>query len=81
MIHMGFSSDDNTSGWKLYDPVKNKFYISNQVRFNEQVFPMRSEEAIAQHADSSLSDILVYQTRGIWIPYDRDASPTLYSAV
>jgi hypothetical protein len=35
MIHMGIASDDYTSGWKLYDPVKNKFYISNQVCFNE----------------------------------------------
>jgi hypothetical protein len=38
-------------------------------------------EAIAQHADSSLSDILVYQTRGIWIPYDRDSPSSLYSSV
>jgi hypothetical protein len=65
----------------FYDAVKNKFYISNQVRFNEQVYPMSSEEAIAQHAESSLSDILVYQTRGIWVPYDRGAPSNLYSSV
>ena len=81
MIHMGIASDDNTSGWKLYDPEKNKFYTSNQVRFNERVFPMRSAEALANHAESSLTDIFTYQTRGNWIPYDRSAPMHLYSSV
>jgi hypothetical protein len=66
----------------LYDPVQNKFYIFNQVHYNEQVYPiMRSEDAVPQHVDSSLSDILVYQTCGIWIQYYRDAPSNLYLSV
>jgi hypothetical protein len=51
MIHMGIASDDYASRWKVYDPVKNKFYISNQVRFNEWAFPIRS-------SDSGLKNLL-----------------------
>jgi hypothetical protein len=69
--HMGIASDDNTSGWKwfyLVKILKNKIYISNQVRFNERVFkfPMRSTKALAQHADSSLIDGLNCNVSDLW---------------
>jgi hypothetical protein len=81
MIYMGFASDSNTSGWKLYDIEKNKFYISNQVKFNERVFPMRTEASLNHFAEDTATDILSYSTRGVWLPYDTDAQYDAYTTV
>ena len=81
MVYMGFASDDNTSAWKLYDPEKNKFYTSNQVKFNERVFPFRTEAMLNKYAAGGENDIFSYATRANWIDYDKDASYNSYSTV
>ena len=38
-INLGLAIDQNTSGYKIYFPKERTFKITNQVRFDESIFP------------------------------------------
>jgi hypothetical protein len=54
-VNLGFVTDCNTSGYKLYIEETGKILISNQVRFNENLYPYRNCDMVSQH----LNDIAV----------------------
>jgi hypothetical protein len=56
-VNLGFAIDCNTSGYKLYIEGTGKILISNQVKFNENIYPYRNlnSEMVSQH----LNDITV----------------------
>ena len=45
-INLGFATDHNISGYKLYILSTRKIVISNQVRFDELRFPYRKQAVI-----------------------------------
>ena len=40
-INLGLAIDQNTSGYKIYFPKDKSIRITNQVRFDESIFPMK----------------------------------------
>ncbi len=54
-VNLGFATDCNTSGYKLYIEGTGKILISNQVRFDENLYPYRNTKMVSQH----LNDIMV----------------------
>ena len=40
-IYLGPTTDRNMSAHKVWDPVGNKIYLTTQVRFNENLLPLR----------------------------------------
>ena len=47
-VNLGFTSDRNTSAYKLYTPSESTrpIIVTNQVVFDESFFPYRKEELI-----------------------------------
>ena len=42
VIHLGFATDQNTSGYKFLIKGTNKVIVSNQAKFDEDFFPYRN---------------------------------------
>ena len=57
-INLGFASDSNTSGYVIWIPAKRKTYITNQVRFDETVYPYRKHDVIDKNNADNALDIL-----------------------
>ena len=51
VIHLGFVTDQNTSGYKFLIKGTNKVIVSNQAKFDEDFFPYRNLEMIDNHID------------------------------
>ena len=51
VIHLGFATDQNTSGYKFLIKGTNKVIVSNQAKFDEGFFPYRNREMIDNHID------------------------------
>ena len=51
VIHLGFATDQNTSGYKFLIKGTNKVIVSNQGKFDEDFFPYRNREMIDNHID------------------------------
>ena len=76
VINLGFASDNNTSGYKLYNPTNQTNQISNQVKFDELIYPYRKAEMIGQQNDDCGIDILYQSPSDIkWIEYDKSMVP------
>ena len=41
VINLGYATDQNTSGYKVYIPSEKTIRITNQLQFDEDIFPMR----------------------------------------
>jgi hypothetical protein len=54
-VNLGFATDCNTSGYKIYIEGTGKILISNQVRFDKNLYSYRNCEMVSQH----LNDITV----------------------
>ncbi len=52
-VNLGFASDCNTSGYKLYIEGTGKIQISNQVRFDEYLYPYWNSEMVSQHLNEA----------------------------
>ncbi len=48
-INLGFATDCNTSGYKLLIEGTSKVVISNQVKFDENLYPYRNRNIIEQN--------------------------------
>ena len=62
-INLGFASDSNTSGYVIFFPATGKTLISNQIRFDETLFPYRKQSVVDKHGADSLVDILSTKNR------------------
>ena len=60
-INLGFASDSNTSGYVIYIPESQKIFISNQVRFDETLYPYRKQSVVDKHVADSAIDVLDQQ--------------------
>ncbi len=73
-VNLGFATDCNTSGYKLYIKGTNKILISNQVSFDENLYPYRNSEMVSQH----LNDITVVNVMSLntgnyeWIHFTQE---------
>jgi hypothetical protein len=70
VIHLGFASDCNMSGYKFYIPSSGKCIVSNQARFDEKSFPYRNQDMISGKLaeDNNLENLSeVHWTR--WIDF------------
>ncbi len=57
-INLGFATDHNINGYKLYIPLSLKIVISNEVRFDELRFPYRKQAIIDQNNEDTQTNIL-----------------------
>ncbi len=48
-VNLGFATDFNISGYKLYIEETGKILISNQVKFDENLYPYRNRDMVSQH--------------------------------
>ena len=70
-INLGFATEHNISGYKLYIPLSQKIVISNEVRFDELRFPYRKQAIIDQNNEDTQTNILSRVPSGAtWVPYD-----------
>jgi hypothetical protein len=61
-MSLGFANDCNTSGYKLYIEGTGKVLISNQVKFNENLYPYQNSEMVSQHLnDITVVDVMSLQ--------------------
>ncbi len=65
-VNLGFTSDCNTSAYKLYIPSTRQIIVTNQVVFDKSFFPYCKEELIKQlgEGDDEL-DILCKESSSI----------------
>ncbi len=70
-VNRGFATDCNTSGYKLYIEGTGKILISNQVRFDENLYPYRNCEMVSQHLDDiTVVDVMSLDTGNYeWIHF------------
>jgi hypothetical protein len=70
-VNLGFATDCNTSGYKLYIEGTGKILISNQVRFDENLYPYRNSEMVSQHMnDITVVDVMsLYTGNYEWIHF------------
>jgi hypothetical protein len=57
-IHLGFATDNNTSGYFIYIPSTKKIFYLNQVRFNELLFPYHKHEMIDKYLEDEVTNSL-----------------------
>ncbi len=63
VIHSGFASDLNTSGYKFLVDGTGKILVSNLGKFEEDLFPYCNRKMIGNHIDNLMSvDILTPRT-------------------
>ena len=62
VINLGLATDCNTSGYKLLVEETEKVLISNEVRFDESIFPRRNRQVIDDHL-TNLANIDVVSPR------------------
>jgi hypothetical protein len=74
-INIGLATDSNTSTYVIYVTESRKFYITNQVRFDETTFQFWKQSEVDRYAadiaDCSL-DILEKDTTKKWEAYNKD---------
>ncbi len=46
-VNLGFATDGNASGYKLYIEKTSKILISNQVKFDENLYPCRNCDMVS----------------------------------
>ena len=69
-INLGFKP--NASGYSLFVPEKNCLMTSNQVKFDEYLFPFRKQKMVEQYQSDNSTDILFSTPSNVkWIPYNR----------
>jgi hypothetical protein len=69
--NLGFATDHNISGYKLYIPSTRKIAISNEARFDELRFPYRKQAIINQNKEDTQTNIMGRVPSGAtWAPYD-----------
>jgi hypothetical protein len=52
VVNLGFATDCSTSGYKLYIEETGKILISNQVKFDENLYPCRNCNMVSQHLNN-----------------------------
>ncbi len=62
-INLGFTTDCNTSGYKLLIEGTNKIVISNQVKFDENLYPYRNHNMVEQNL-SDIAELDIITTNG-----------------
>ena len=74
VIHLGFATDCNTSGYKFLIEGTGKHLISNQAKFDEDFFPYRNRKMVDEHIDNLMKvDILTpEQSQVQWINFGPD---------
>jgi hypothetical protein len=78
-INLGFATDHNISGYKLYIPSTRKVVISNQVLFDELNFPYQKQSVIDQNKADSRTNILSRIPSGAtWVQYDKTLPSNKY---
>ena len=83
-INLGFATDSNTSAYVIFIPESRRVIISNQVRFEENVFPYRKQSVVDQYAKDMhcvSTDILGESTTKKWESYDKDKPSEYYKIV
>ena len=80
-INLGFASDSNSSGYVIYVPESKKVYISNQVRFDESVYPYRKQSMVDKHVADNMVDILSEISPRTWEDYDKRKPRKYYKEV
>ncbi len=71
-INLGFATDHNMSGYKLFIPWTLKIMVSNEVKFDELKFPYRKQSIIDQNKEDLQTNILSLVPSGAtWVPYDK----------
>ncbi len=48
-VNLGFATDCNTRGYKLFIEETGRILISNQVKFDESLYPSRNCDMVLQH--------------------------------
>jgi hypothetical protein len=81
-INLSFATDHNMSAYKFYMLDTNKLLLSNQGRFDETLFPFRTESIIAQDKEDHLTNILRRVPSGAtWVAYDKTLPPNSYEVL
>ncbi len=62
-MNLGFATDCTTSGYTLYNEVTGNILISNQVKFDENLYPYRNSDMVWQHLhDITVVDVMSLDT-------------------
>jgi hypothetical protein len=78
-INLGFATEHNISGYKLYIPSSRKIVISNEVLFDELRFPYRKQAIIDQNNEDTQTNILSRVPSGAaWVQYDKSLPARKY---
>ena len=74
VINLGFASDLNTSAYKVYVEKTGQILRSNQIEFDEGLFPHRKEEMISKldEGDSEIDILYKASTPIRWLAYTPD---------
>ena len=74
VINLGFASDLNTSAYKVYVEKTGQILTSNQLEFDEGLFPYRKEEMISRldEGDSEIDILYKASTPIRWLTYTSD---------
>ena len=80
-IHLGFATDSNTSGYVIYIPATKKIILSNQVRFDELLFPYRKSEIVDKFVEEEATRSLKTSSTKTYVPYDPNHKQGPYKTV
>ena len=74
VINLGLATDENTSGYKFYIESSGKTLISNQAKFDENLFPYRNPDMINELIDEFSQLDVMYPEPGEyqWIQFGPD---------
>ena len=62
-VNLGFTTDCITRGYKLYIEETGKILVSNQVKFDENLFSYRNRNMVLQHLhDITVVDVMSFDT-------------------
>jgi hypothetical protein len=82
VINLGFATDHSMSAYKFYILDTKKLLLSNQGRFEETLFPVRTESIIEQDKEDHLTIILRRVLSGAtWVANDKTLQPNSYEVV
>ena len=82
-INLGFASDMNTSAYKILIPSTGQVFASNQIVFDESVFPYRKEELIKKmdEGDEEIDILFKASSPITWLKYDPSVPLTKWTKV
>ena len=77
-MYLGMATDRNTSAHKFWDPVENKIYITNQLKFNEERLPLKPAMVQPLAVGTELPDLFEMPPETEILKYDTRRHPYGY---